>query len=196
MRYRLPALMLLAVLPLMNVLGAPAPQPYAILDIASPPKGKTAEEHCKDLVDRLTNAGGYLWFVGNDPKVGKLSSVAHLKDLGPWLEKNIRITEEDGGRRLRLTFRAGTRAEQVVIINTLLRYYLRQGVDWRIPGIELALRPIVEGAPRIAKLIKEEQDPVRLARWQKGAEDAIVREADLRDELARLKQVAVIKWAK
>ena len=73
--------------------------------------------------------------------MNKLPSVARLKDdFRPWMVKNLHVTQEDGERRLRLTFRAGSRAEQVVILNALLRVYLKQGVEDSIKIQEESLR--------------------------------------------------------
>src|SRR5579871_2723111 len=125
MRIRLAALLILAFLPLINVIAAPAPDPSAILDVGPPPKEQAVEDHRKAEIGRLTLAHGMLFNVWRDPDVSKLPSVAPLKDARSWLAKNLRVMEEDGGSRLRLTFQAGTREEQVVILNALLRVKLR-----------------------------------------------------------------------
>ncbi len=196
MRYCFPALLLLAVLPLLNVGAAPAPEPWAILDIGPPRKGMTAEKYRQQQIDSLTGPDGILVRVWFEPGVKKLPSVAPLKDVQvcPWLTKNLRITEEEGGRHLRFTFRAGNRDEQVVILNALLRVYLRSEAE-QVEFHERFL-PAMASGPQLAKLLKEEKNPDNLKRLQKQAEETKARAADIRTEIARLKQVAVIKWAK
>jgi hypothetical protein len=192
MRYRLIVLSLFAILPLMNVLAAPAPPISGILDIAPPPKGWSAEKHREMAISNLIDGmSGYVWA---DPEVRKLKSVADRKDDYPWLMKNIRVAP-DGENRLRLTFRAGTDAEQATILNSLLCTYLRLSAEKR-QRLEKSLRDSDEGTPRLLKLIKDERDDNRRKRYQEEWERSKVREADFRSEIARLKQIAVIRWAK
>jgi hypothetical protein len=203
MRYRLAALMLMAVLLLliaMNLPAAPRPGPVsAILGIGPPDKGRTADEHCEQVVRRLTHYihGGCLWNVKYDAEVKELPSVARLKEeqVGPWLEKNISAKEENGKRRLRLTFRTGTRSEQVVILNALLHAYIGR-TEVSIKICEQALDPSEKRAARYAEAIKKEQEPEQIAALQKLEADTRILGAPWRDEIARLKQIAVIKWAK
>ncbi len=195
MHYRVAALMLLAVLPGMNVLAAPAPAPFAILDIGPPPKGVTAEQYRKAQIDCLTYPYGMLSMAWCDPEVRMLPSVAPLKDARPWLVKNLRIAEEVGARHLRLSFQAGNRAEQAAILNALLRVNLRLEKE-RIELYEKNLRNMEAGTPRLAKLLKEERDGNNLQRYQQEWEASEVRERELRAEIARLKQIDVIRWAK
>jgi hypothetical protein len=198
MRYRLVVLMLFVVLPMMNVLAAPAPEPaHAILDIGPPPKDMTAEEYCRDVIYRLTNPRGFIWYTASDPKVSKLPSVARLKDAPSWLVKNIRATPENGGRRLRLTFRAGTRAEQVAIINALLRGYLKQWPEDSIKHLEEALRSDEKCVVDLEERIASGQQPHMVDRYRKGINDLrSKRIPGTIAEIHRLKQVTVIKWAK
>jgi hypothetical protein len=205
MRYRVPVLMLLmlpAMLPVMNVLAAPVPDPSAILDIGPPPKGMTAEEYCKDTNHRLTNPrpySSYIWFAGGgDPEMDKLPSVGRLKDgFRPWIVKNIRVTSEDGERRLRLTFRAGSRAEQVVIINALLRVYLRGSMEGCIKIQEEALRWQENRIVELEKRIASGQFRDFIDSYRQGINDLRTsRIPATRAEIARLKQNSVIKWAK
>lgn len=196
MRYRLAVLMLLAALPVMNVLAAPAPDPSAILDIGPPPKGETAEQHRKEQIDGLT-CHVMLSMAWSDPEVKKLPSITPMKDARPWLAKNLRITEAEGGRRLRFTFRAGTRAEQVNILNALLRIYLRQARDERIKFHEEILRRDEKCILELEKRIKSSRDPQEVASYQKGINDLrSIHIPARRTEVARWKQVAVIKWAR
>jgi len=178
MRYRLAALMLLAVLPLMGVLAAPVPEPYAILDVGPPRKGETAEEYREMEIDRLTllqSMPAQAWL---DPEVKKLPSVARSKDPWSWLAKNLQVKEEQDGRRLRLTFQAGSRAEKAVILNALLRAYIRLTVTEKIQNHEKCIRNMEKGKPRLAKLLKEERNANNLERWQKGLDDSGRFEAD------------------
>lgn len=198
MRYRLAVLILLALLSMMNVLAAPAPEPaHAILDIGPSPKDMTAEEHCKDLIDRLTNPRGFIWCVGFRPEVSKLPSIARLKDAYPWLAKNIRVTPEGSGHRLRLTFQAGSRTEQVVIINTLLHVYLKQGPEDSIKNQEKTLRWEEDCVVDLEERIKSGQQPHMDDRYRKEINNLRTNRIPARlAEIARLKQVTVIKWAK
>jgi|SRR5579884_1629645 len=198
MRYRLAVLMLLmllAVMPVMNVLAAPAPDPSVILDIGPPPKGETAEAYRKRIIDGLT-LHCILCELWNDPEVRKLSSVAPMKDACPWLARNLRGTEEDRGQRIRLAFRAGTRAEQVVILNAMLRVLIR-GNEESIKFQEECLRSheacIVELERRIASgQHRKSEDSYRM-----GIDELrSIRIPEVRAEIARLKQCRVIKWAK
>jgi len=196
MRYRLAALMLFAVLPMMNVLAAPAPDPYAILEIEKPPKGMTVEEHRKNEIHRLTSPHGFWNEIWCDPAVRKLPSVAPLKDARPWLTKNLRVTEEDGGLRLRLTFRAGNRAEQVVILNALLRSTLRSSEEY-IKFREEGLRSYEACIVELEKRIKSGQHRESVDSYRKGIDELrSIRIPECRAEIARLKQLTVIKWAK
>lgn len=135
MRYRLAVLMLLmllAVLPMMDVLAAPAPDPYAILDIGPPPKGKTAVQYLKDHIALQTHLDT-LNTVCSYPEVKKLPTISALKDGRPWLAKNLRVTPEKGGRLLRFTFRAGKRNEQVTIVNA----FLRASILWNESSLDI-----------------------------------------------------------
>jgi hypothetical protein len=195
MRYHFAVLMLIAVLPVMNVLAAPAPDPYAILDIGPPPKGMDAEQYRKMQIDCLTFPHGRLFHVWRDPEVSKMPSVATFKDARPWLSKNLRVTQEEGGRRLRLTFRAGDRREQVAILNSLLRITLELEAQ-RLSNRETQLQRLQEAVPRLEKMVATEQNATMLSRYRKDLQEAPSIIADLRAEIARCKQFTVIKWAK
>jgi hypothetical protein len=201
MRYSLAVLMmlmLLAMLPVMYLPAAPAPEPaYAILHIGPPPKRMTADEYYKDTIYRLTDPGCFLWHVGVDTEVSKLPSVAPLKKASPWLAKNIRVVKEKGECRLRLTFRAGKRGEQVAILNSLLRYYLRYSVEDDIRIGEKQPLWQENCADELERRINSGQHPESVDSYRKGINElrSIVIPS-LRAELARLKQVSVIKWAK
>lgn len=203
MRYRVVALMLLFVLPVMYPFAAPAPErPYAILDVGPPPKGKKAEEHLKVQIGYLTIPRGMLFRAWCDPEVKKLrlyqqtNKNVKREDFDAWLAKTIRATPEKGGRRLRLTFHAGTQAEQAVFLNSLLRQYIRSIVTEPIEGMETIIRESEEARPRLAKDIKEAPDIATRQRYQKEWDGSKARDAGFRMKIARLKQVSVIKWAK
>lgn len=195
MRYRVAALFLFAMLPVLNVLAAPAPDPSAIVDIGPPPKGETAEQYRKRQSESQT-CHFMLCRWWSDPEVKKLPSVAAMKDARPWLAENLRITEEEGERRLRFTFRAGTHAEQATIINALLRVNL--AVEERgIKGSEKCLRMYENCILDLEKRIKSSQNPQEAASYRKGIEE--LRSIDIparRAEIARRRQFAVIRWAK
>lgn len=196
MRYRLVTSMLFAMLPVMHLLAAPAPGPVAILEIEPPPKGWSLEKHCKTHIGYMNFPHGMMNQVACYPEVRKLPSVARFKDARPWLAGNLRIAEEDGGRRLRLTFRAGSREEQVTILNALLRVNLRTN--------ERTIKVLEDGLPReeagildLEKRIKSEKDPKWVDRYQKELDDLrSVQIPKRRAEIARLKQITVIQWAK
>lgn len=196
MRYRFATLILFAMLPAMNVLSAPAPAPSAILDIGPPPKGETPENHRKKQIDNLTNPYGHLNGVGRATKT--LPSVARFKDARPWLAKNVRVTEEKEGRRwLRLTFRAGTRSEQVAILNELLRAYLRDVKDEAIDFQEFCLRWDDKDLLKFEKLIESTQNQQEAVSAQKVVHWLrSTRIPGHRAEIARLEQITVIKWAR
>jgi hypothetical protein len=195
MRYHLAALLLLAVLPLMNVRAAPAPAPSAILDIGTPPKGKTAEQYRQQQVEAQTFFV-ILSMAWNQPDVRKLPSIASLKDARPWLAKNLRITEEEGGRRLRLTFRAGTREEQVTILNAVLCANLQTN-ESAIQYREECIRSFEAGILELEKRIESRQHPDMVETYRKGIDDLrSIQIPEFRAEIARLKQLAVVKWAK
>jgi hypothetical protein len=201
MRYRLAVLMLfmlLAMLPVMYLPAAPAPEPAnAILDIGAPPKWMAADEYCKDVIYRLTDPDCFLWHVGVDTEVSKLPSIAPLKKASPWLANHIRVTKEKGGSRLRLTFRAGKRGEQIAILNSLLRYYLRYSVEDNIRIGEKQLRWQENCADELERRINSGQHRESVDSYRKGINDLRSKDIpSLRAELARLKQVSVIKWAK
>ncbi len=195
MHTRLTVLLLLAVLPVMNVLAAPVPDPSAVLDIGPPPKGKTAEEYCRDEIDHLTHPYGVMFNIWLDPEVKQFPSVAASKDSRAWLLRNLRVTPEDEGRRLRLTFRGGNRREQVAILNLVLRINLKHRTR-KLHSWESLLQAQEEGLPRLKELIATTKDPVSLAKYQESLESSPSRIAECRAEIARRKQYVVIKRAK
>lgn len=197
MRYRLVPFLLFSALPLMHALAAPAPDhAYAILDIGPPPKGCTLGEHSTTEIGHLTFPYGILSMVWSDPEVRKLPSVAPMKDPRPWLAKNLRIGELVGGRRLRLTFRDGNRDEQVTILNAVLRVKLRLEQD-SIKGQEEILLWDENRILELEQRIASGQHHESVDSYTKGINDLRCnRIPACRAEIVRLKQIAVIKWAK
>jgi hypothetical protein len=192
MRYRLTVLMLFAVLPVRSVLAAPAPDPvYAILEIGPPPEGWTEEQNLKNQIEFLTSLV-ILDKVFCDPEVRKLPSVASMKvkDAPSWLAKNIRVTPEEERRRLRFTFRAGKRPEQVTIINALLGVNL--SVDREF------IKSHEEDIRRYEHLLSKLESKKNLTDSDRETIHGLrtYRIPKYRAEIARLKQTKVIKWAK
>jgi hypothetical protein len=196
MRYRLAALLLFAVLPVLNVLAAPAPDPSAILEIEPPPKGTSPEKHRKDFIRGLTNPHIFLNDVWCDSEVRNFPMVARFKDARPWLAENLRVTEEKGKRRFRMTFKAGTSAEQVVILNALLSATLRASERY-IKFREEGLRSYENCILDLEKRMKSSQNPQEAATYQMGIDELrSIHIPECRAEIARLKQFTVIKWAR
>ncbi len=198
MRFRLAAALLVTVLASINVLSAPAPDPFAILDIGLPPKGKTAEEHRKYETDRLSHPRprGLFLLARNDPEVRKLPSIRLAKDPCEWLAQNLRVTPEAERKRLRLTFRAGSRAEQAAILNALLRTYVHWEKD-RIDFLKRGLKVHEDCCRDLEKRIESEKDARMIAKYREGINDLrSTRMPATRAEIARLKEIAVIQWAK
>jgi hypothetical protein len=199
MRYRLAALMLMAVLLLMCAMTLPAaPVPEhvsAVLDIGPPPESMTADEFCKQAIRGMTHPRGGLWDIKNNAVVKKLPSFARLKkeEVDPWLAKNLRIKEEKGGRHLRLTFWAGTRAEQVTILNALLQAYTAQ-MKQTIKPHEEVLQLLEKQASDCARNSKTYSKEREL--WQKREAGLKVAMAPIKATIAQLRQIAVVKWAK
>lgn len=195
MRYRLTVLMMILLFPVMNLLAAPVPDPSAILDIGPPPKGETAEEYRKRIIGAQSSDS--MWCnVLSDPAVKKLPSIASKKDPCPWLEKNLRVKQEDGTRRLRFTFCAGTRDEQVTIINAVLRvniYKHGRALKSQEEGLRSHEKSIVD----LEERINSSQNPQEVASYQDGIKELrSIAIPERRAAIARLKQIAVIKWAR
>lgn len=196
MRYLLAALLLLAVLPVISVLAAPAPEPSAILDIGPPPKGETGEEHCTSEIDVLKCAGLFYRALNVDAEMRKLPLVARIKDPRPWLASNLLIKKEDGGRRLRLMLHSGNRADQVIILNALVRADL-QVKEERIKFLEKHILSAEDCIVRAERHIKTELNRNIADSFRKGINDL---RSDgipsLRTEITHLKRFAVINWAR
>ncbi|HEY7155879.1 MAG TPA: hypothetical protein VH575_18090 [Gemmataceae bacterium] len=215
MRYRLAALMLFAMLSVMSLLirpapapaildiespskamdpvAAPDPEPYGILDIGPPPKGETAEQY-RQRQSVYKTGDCTLSMVSY--RVRKLPSVAPLANTHPWLVKNLRVTAEEGDRRLRFTFGAGTRAERAAIINAFLRVSVSSQESTMKSGEE-HLRIDENRILRVKLLMKRSQDPRKIASYQKAIDyQRCIRIPELRAEIARLKQYVVIRWAR
>jgi hypothetical protein len=196
MRYRLTVLMPFIVLPVMNVLAAPAPDPSAILDIGPPPKGMTAEEYCKDQIQSLRHRDGVLWDTRYALAVRKLPSVARLKDPHPWLAANLRVTSENGDRHVRLRFLAGTRSEQVTVLNELVRVRLRSQ-ETAIKFQEECLRSHEACIIELERRIASGQHRKSVDSYREGIDELrSIRIPEVRAKIARMKQYSVVKWAR
>ncbi|MGH7173711.1 MAG: hypothetical protein ACRELG_25800 [Gemmataceae bacterium] len=196
MRYRLAVLTVFAVLPLMNALAAPAPEPYAILDIGPPPKGMTTEAYSQSVSKALSDPDGVPRDLRAVAEVRKLPAVAALKDARPWLAKNIHITTEAGGRLLRVTFRAGSHAAQVTIVNAMLRLYVRHKKE-ALQRQERILRKKEALLLDLKKRLSAEKNPNMISSYKKAiSEMRSIQIPARRAEIARLKQIAVTKEAK
>lgn len=195
MRYRIAALMLFTALPLVNVMAAPAPDPSAILDIGPPPKGETAEQYRKRMIEAQTGRITLcLWM--SDTELRKLPVIATMKDPRPWLAKNLRVTEEDGQRRLRFTFRAGKRSEQVAILNALLRVNI-SCQEHGIKSQEYNLHVLEDYIPELEKRIESVQFRDSVDSYRKQIDELrSIRIPKVRAEIARMQQFAVIKRAR
>ena len=207
MRYGITVLMLLlllvvlmlhTMLPVTNVLAAPAPDPYGILDIGPPPKYRTAEHHLRFQIEYKTSRY-MLSTVCSYPEVMKLPLIASMKDPWPWLAKNLRVTAEDGEHRLRFTFRAGKRNEQVAIINAFLRASIFQNdqygrsLKFAEEWLEIGEKSILE----LEQRIESGQFPHMVDSYRKEINyQRYTNIPDCRAEIARYKQYAVIRWAR
>jgi hypothetical protein len=97
--------------------------------------------------------------------------------------------------RLRITFRAGNRAEQAAIINSLLRANLRFE-EISIKACEDWIRTFETDIGKSDKRIKSSHDPQQIASLQEGIQHLRTQKIPAcRDEIARRKQFVVIKWA-
>lgn len=197
MRYRIAALLLFSALPAMTAFAAPAPEPYAILDIGPPDENETPEQHAKKAIEAL----GDRWFIlsgaWRELKPIKLPCIEARKDPRPWMEKNIRLTTADAeGRRLRLTFRAGNRAEQVAILNAVVRSYL-QVMQKHREFLELCLRSEEGYVPSLLKRIEHERDARKIQEYRKSIEELrSSRIPAARARIARNQQITVVRQAK
>lgn len=196
MRYHVAVLMLLlllVVLPVIDVLAVPAPDPSAILAIGPSPDPKvTDEEYRKGQREAQTDITVFQRVL-RDPDVKRLPLIARMKDPSVWLARNLRVTEEDKGRHIRFTFRAGTRAEQVSILNAFLRVNLAVRDD-SIKTSEEWLRIHEKNLIEAEQRLKADEYPKQLAKSIDYARTKLITET--REILARLKQTTVIKWAK
>lgn len=198
MRYRIAVLMLLLlliVLPVLDVLAAPAPNPYAILAIGPSPDLKVSDEQYRKGQKEAQTCDIHLIRVFRDPEVSKLPSIVRMKDPLPWLRKNLQVAEEDGGRRLRFTFRAGTRAEQVTILNANLRANIANR-DGSIKNGEEGLRIVEKDLIGVEQRLKSGTDefPKQLVEAIHYLRNKQIPE--IRAAIDRVKQTTVIKWAR
>lgn len=191
MRNRFAFLTLFAVLPGMNGWAAPAPPTSAILDIGPPHKGETPGKYRQVQIEHLTIPYLMLFHVWRDPEVSKLASVARFEDPRPWMSNNLEVTPVPGkDRLLRLRFRAGSTDEQVAILNSLLRVYLRLKKDkeFQEKGIRLREKhlldlkktPAIEQGRVYFKELKSLEDGIAEVRAE------IAQGADRRDPLGEI----------
>ena len=194
MRYRLVALMLFVVLPVMNVLAAQAPEPYAILDLGPPPKDETAKQYREKII-RCTNLSR--WAVrgvvsrgkevafgrsneGCSPLAGEKRSCHSRGHCAPppvYLPRRNSRGASDHHQRLspRRPLFPGD------------EYQERRGID---PPCE---KDLLELETRI----KSSRDRVEAASYKRGINE--IRSIQIpasRTDIARRKQYAVIQWAK
>jgi hypothetical protein len=112
-------------------------------------------------------------------------------------EETYSITEEEGGRRLRSTLHGGSRGEEVVILNALIRVYVREMVTESIKRQEEGFRRVDAGILDLQKRIESGQQPDMVDTYSRGIDNLrFVGIPACRDEFARLKPIKVIKWAK
>jgi hypothetical protein len=195
MRYRFAALLLFSVLPVTNALAAPVPDPSAILALGPPPDPRETVEHFRNNQREGQTGVIMLARVLSDPEVKKLPSIDRMEDPRAWLAENQRVTEEKGGRYLRFTFRASTRAEQVIILNAILRANLSTH-EGTIKYGEKCLRDYEEMIPRLEKRIKSAQNPQKAASLQESLHELRTKQIpEFRAAIARRKQFNVIRWA-
>jgi hypothetical protein len=199
------ALLLLAA----QTIAAPIPEPFAVLDSVPPPKGRSTEEHRRRVVTILTSPRTVLRTftkeegkgvlshgirfeevgpeVPSDPAVRRLKTVAKMsaQEARTWLHDNLKVVPDGEGGRIRMKFSAGSRAERVVILNGLLRAYLR-----------LRDEALTENKERIrvnkVRVVAFRNDAA-LEKRQKEAETAI---RDAEEVVERLQKAGVRKWAK
>jgi hypothetical protein len=183
MHYRLAVFLPFAMLPVMSVLAAPVPEPYAILDIGPPPEGETVEEYLQSKIRSLLHpVHGVALHVREDDAVCKLNSFAPQEDGRIWLTENLRVKAIPHTSYLRLEFRGGNREEQVVILNSFLRHYLRYYAVYR---------QFREKGHR-----QDEEYMAQLPKGSKPPEELQDRMSKSRTLIAAYKQIAVVRWAK
>lgn len=199
MRYRLAVLILLillAVLPIMQLLAAPAPYPSAVLALGQSPDLNVLDEQYRKRQKEAQSSDVMALRVLHDPEVQKLSSIARMSDPLPWLSKNLRVVEEDGGRSLRFTWRAGTHDEQVTILNAYLRANLACE-EASIKDGEAWLRIFEKDLIVLDQRLKSATHPKDIAMLHEAIYCVRTKQVpNLREMIARLKQTAVVKWAR
>lgn len=195
MRNRFAALILLSIPPMMSTLAAPVPEPYAILDRGPPPKSKRSQALRDRELDDMTSPHGVMVNGAcGDPAIRKLPAVAALKNPREWLAKNLHVKQENEGNRLRITFRGGSRGEQVAILN----YMLRRDMDRtsrRLRDLEEILRHHEERAIHSFEAMQMAQDARSRDSFQKDWEATEALVNVIRDEIARLRRVVVTRCA-
>lgn len=199
MRYRLAVLtlvLLLAMLPMMNSLAAPAPYPSAVLAIGPSPDLKVTDEEYRKGQKEAQTCDVMALRVFHDPEIQKMPSITLRSDPLPWIAKNLRVVEEDGGRRLRFTFRAGKREEQVTILNAVLRVNIALRDD-NIKDGEKWLGIFDINLIELEQRLKSASHPKDVAMFQEALHYSRTKSIPaFRAAISRVKQTAVIKWAR
>jgi hypothetical protein len=196
MRNRFAALVLLVIPPVMNTLAAPVPEPYAILDCGPLPKTKRLQAVRNREIDGITSPHGLMVNgVCRDPVIRELPAVAALKDPRDWLAKNLYVTQENEGNHLRIMFRAGSRGEQVAILNSMLRTYLDRTAR-RLHDLEELLPHYEERAMNLFQATQMAQDAKSRDSFQKEWQATETLANEIRDEIVRLRRVDITRWAR
>lgn len=196
MRNRFAALVLLVIPPVMSTLAAPVPEPYAILDRGPPPKSKRSQALRDRELDDMTSPYGLMVDRAcRDPAIRKLPAVAALKDPRAWLAKNLHVTQEDEGNRLRVMFRTGSRGEQVAILNSMIRNYLDKTAR-RLHDLEELLPHHEERAMNLFQAMQKAQDAKSRDSFQREWQATETLASEIRNEIVRLRRVAVTRWAR
>lgn len=179
MRRRSCTVCLFAMLILCLLFGLPAvkasraPEPFILLDIGAPRDGVSAEKYREEEVDCLTHPHGSITEAWNiAPKIHKLKCLPEKLPLH-WIAKRVVVKQYGNDNCLRITFRGGARDEKVIILNALLRGYIR-----------IAKTQPLELKERVRQLQVREME-INLG--LRIAPDP---------ELARLRQIRVRQWAK
>jgi hypothetical protein len=209
------ALLLLAA----QTIAAPIPEPFAVLDLGPPPKGKSAEEHRKRIVTYLTSRsivphqsikedgyGGASLVVSfkkdgpvpllSDPEVRKLPAVAKMsaEETETWLRTNLKVAPDSEVGRIRMKFGAGSRAERVVVLNGLLRAHERLRVKALTDKKErIRVNKVLVDSYR-GQL--QRANAARSAEIEKSLKAAKNEIRDGEQAVERLQKAGVRKWAK
>lgn len=185
MRYRLAALCLaamLGVLPsLTHIPAAPLPEKakppdvYALVYVGLGKNDRRNDDRIKYETNVLRSRGA-----GDEEKskavVEKIGGRMNAEEWNKWFNTKRRVETLDGAPVLRVSFTHGTPEEQAIIVNSVIRYYLKD-VERRRKGLRRWLQiaknnyPQVDAAEkaRLDKVIpqtqEEEENLPRLLEW-------------------------------